>query len=129
MADLATGHSLVGALRSNGLGRLFAADWRTASQDMRFLGIDDYLADLNVLIDHIGGPVDVIGLCQGGWMALIYAARFPTKIRKLVLAGSPVDIAAAPSALSDLAKTTPLAAFEQLVRIGDGIVPGTKILK
>ena len=129
VADLAARHSLVGALRANGLRRLFAADWRSATQDMRFLGIDDYLADLNVLVDHAGSPIDLIGLCQGGWMALAYAARFPAKIRKLVLAGSPVDFAAAPSALSDVAKITPLATFEELVRIGDGIVPGRKVLK
>ncbi|HUZ31526.1 MAG TPA: alpha/beta fold hydrolase [Xanthobacteraceae bacterium] len=129
VADLATGHSLVSALRANGIRRLFAADWRAATQDMRLLGIDNYLADLNVLVDHIGSPIDLIGLCQGGWMALIYAARFPTKIRKLVLAGSPVDFAAAPSALSDVAKITPLATFGELVRIGDGIVPGRKVLK
>lgn len=129
VADLAPGHSLVGVLRANGINRLFAADWRTATQDMRLLGIDNYLADLNVLVDHIGSPIDLIGLCQGGWMALIYAARFPTKVRKLVLAGSPVDFAAAPSALSDVAKITPLATFEELVRIGDGIVPGRKVLK
>jgi poly(3-hydroxybutyrate) depolymerase len=129
VADFAAGHSLVDALRANGIRRLFAADWRTATQDMRFLGIDNYLADLNVLVDHIGSPIDLIGLCQGGWMALIYAARFPAKIRKLVLIGSPIDFAAAPSALSDVAKITPLATFGELVRIGDGIVPGRKVLK
>ncbi len=129
VADLASGHSLVQALRQAGLGRLFAADWRPAVRDMRFLGIDDYLAVLNVLVDHVGPPVDLIGLCQGGWMALVYAARFPAKVRKLVLAGAPVDLAAAPSPLSDLAGMTPLPAFEELVRIGDGIVPGRKVLK
>ncbi len=129
VADLAPGHSLVAALRSAGLRRLFAADWRSATPDMRFRGIDDYLADLNVLVDHIGAPVDLIGLCQGGWMALAYAARFPTKVCKLVLAGAPIDIAAAPSALSELAGTSPLAVFDELVRIGDGIVPGRKVLK
>ena len=63
---------------------------------MRFLGIDDYLSALNVAVDQIGGKVDLVGLCQGGWMALVYAARFPAKVRKLVLAGAPVDIRAAP---------------------------------
>ena len=129
VADLAAGHSLVQALRRAGLGRLYAADWRTAVRDMRFLGIDDYLAALNVLVDYVGPPVDLIGLCQGGWMALVYAARFPAKVRKLVLAGAPVDLAAAPSRLSDLAGMTPMPAFEELVRIGDGIVPGRKVLK
>jgi len=129
VADLAPGHSLVAALCAAGLRRLFAVDWRTAVPDMRFLGIDDYLADLNVLVDHVGAPVDLIGLCQGGWMALLYAARFPAKVRKLVLAGAPVDLAASSSALSDLVGMTPLDTFEELVRIGDGIVPGRKVLK
>ena len=76
-------------------------DWRSASPDMRFLAIDNYLADLNVLVDELGGYVDLIGLCQGGWLALTYAARFPLKVRKLVLAGAPIDVAAGTSRLSD----------------------------
>jgi len=129
LADFAPGHSLVAALRGAGLRRLFVTDWRSATAEMRFLGIDDYLADLNVLVDKIGGPVDLIGLCQGGWMALTYAARFPGKVRKLVLAGAPIDIEAAPSALSALAETSPLALFRELVRLGNGRVPGRKVLK
>src|SRR5258708_30864065 len=46
VADLVAGHSLVAALRGAGIGRLFMADWRSASAEMRFLGIDEYLADL-----------------------------------------------------------------------------------
>jgi poly(3-hydroxybutyrate) depolymerase len=129
VADLAPGHSLVGALRDHGVRRLFVADWRSATEDMRFLGIDDYLADLNVLIDEIGAPANLIGVCQGGWLALIYAARFPAKVRKLVLAGAPVDTKAAPSALTALADGSPLPAFEELVRLGDGVVPGRNVLK
>ena len=94
IADFAIGHSLVGALCQAGLQRVFVTDWRSADDDMRLLTIDDYLAQLNVLVDDIGAPVDLIGLCQGGWMALVYAARFPEKVRKLVLAGAPVDLAA-----------------------------------
>ena len=129
MTDLAPGHSLVAALCGAGLRRLYVVDWRSASADMRFLGIDDYLADLNVLVDEIGAPVDLIGMCQGGWLALIYAARFPAKVRKLVVAGAPIDITAAPSALSVLAEDSPLAIYRELVRLGDGLVPGPKVLK
>ena len=124
VADLATGHSLVAALRDAGIERLFMADWRSAGADMRFLGIDDYLADLNVLVDHLGGLVDLIGLCQGGWLSLLYAARFPAKVRKLVMAGAPVDIAARQSELSALAEATPLTTFQSLVDLGDGRVIG-----
>jgi pimeloyl-ACP methyl ester carboxylesterase len=44
---------------------------------MRYLSIDNYLADLDVAVDELGGKVDLVGLCQGGWMALLFAARFP----------------------------------------------------
>src|SRR6202051_4259921 len=129
LADLAAGHSLVAALRGTGIGRLFMADWRSASADMRFLGIDEYLADLNVLVDRVGGLVDLIGLCQGGWLSLVYAARFPAKVRKLVMAGAPVDIAARPSALSAIAEATPPAVFQSLVDLGEGRLIGRYVAK
>src|SRR6202158_5058032 len=129
IADLAAGHSLVAALRGAGTERLFMADWRSASADMRFLGIDEYLADLNVLVDRVGGLVDLIGLCQGGWLSLVYAGRFPAKVRKLIMAGAPVDIAARQSRLSAKAEATPLIMFQSLVNFGDGRVIGRHLAK
>src|SRR3954468_1953465 len=38
VADLADGHSLVATLRAAGLDRLFMANWRSATPEMRFLG-------------------------------------------------------------------------------------------
>ena len=129
IVDLAPGHSLIAALREAGLGRLFVTHWRSAKADMRFLAIDDYLADLNVLVDQLGGRVNLIGLCQGGWMSLLYAARFPAKVSKLVLAGAPIDIAAAQSGLSALTDASPLALFQELVKLGNGRVLGQAVLK
>src|SRR5450755_720324 len=127
VADLAPGHSLVALLRGAGIERLFMAEWLSASPDMRFLGIDDYLADLNVLVDHLGGLVDLVGLCQGGWLSLVYAGRFPAKVRRLVMAGTPVDIAAGQSELSATAAATPLTMFQSLVDLGDGRVIGRNV--
>src|SRR5262245_20245710 len=95
IADFAPGHSIVEALRDVGVSRVFLTDWRSATPEMRYFTIDNYLADLNVAIDEIGPPVDLVGLCQGGWLSLVYAARFPHKVRRLVLVGAPVDISAA----------------------------------
>jgi poly(3-hydroxyalkanoate) synthetase len=129
VADLAPGHSLVEALRGAGIERLFMADWRSASADMRSLGIDEYLAALNVLVDHVGGRVDLVGLCQGGWLSLVYAARFPAKVRKLVMAGAPIDLAAQHCGLSAVAEATPLTVFQGLVSSGNGLVIGRSIAK
>jgi len=127
--DFAAGHSLIQSLRGADLRHLFATDWRSADPTMRDLGIDAYLADLNVLVDELGGRTDLIGVCQGGWMALVYAVRFPTKVRKLVIAGAPVDISAGQSELSTLANMAPMALFQQLVGAGEGRVLGRQVRK
>lgn len=128
IADFAAGHSIIEQLQRSGFDRIYLTDWRSASPDMRFLAIDHYLADLNVAIDEIGAPVDLIGLCQGGWLSLLYAARFPQKVRRLVLAGTPVDVSV-DSGLARLVRSAPQAAFEGIVESGGGIVKGEHILR
>jgi poly(3-hydroxyalkanoate) synthetase len=118
----------VEALQKEGVNRIYLPDWRSAATDMRYLSIDNYLADLNVAIDEIGAPVDLVGPCQGGWLSLVYAARFPDKVRRLVLAGAPVDVST-PSELSKMVAAVPQPAFEQMVRQGGGLVSGEHMLK
>ncbi len=128
IADFARGHSLVGALLGNGCPRVFVTDWHSATREMRLLTIDNYLADLNVVVDELGTPVDLVGLCQGGWLALIYAARFPAKVRKLVLAGAPIDLSVGASMMSLAARHLPLGMFDEIVRLGEGRVLGQRVL-
>jgi poly(3-hydroxybutyrate) depolymerase len=128
IADFAPGHSLAAALRATGRERLFVTDWRSAGPEARFNSIDTYLAELNVAVDAVGGTADLVGLCQGGWMALAFAARFPGKVRRLVLAGAPVDIAAGASLLSSLTDSLPMASFREIVQAGEGRVLGRRVL-
>ncbi|QIG99466.2 alpha/beta fold hydrolase [Bradyrhizobium sp. 6(2017)] len=128
IADIAPGHSLMEALQQAGLARLYLTDWRSAAPETRYFSIDTYLSDLNVAVDTIGPPVDLAGLCQGGWLSLLYAARFPGKVRRLVLSGSPVDVSV-PSELSRMVASLPQQGFEAMVRQGDGIVSGKHMLQ
>jgi poly(3-hydroxyalkanoate) synthetase len=118
----------VQSLQNGGIDRVYLTDWRSATPDMRYLSIDSYLSDLNVAIDEIGAPVDLVGLCQGGWLSLLYAARFPAKVRRLVLAGAPVDLSI-DSALSRLARNAPGMVYDQLVARGGGNVSGEEMLR
>ena len=129
IVDFAPGHSVVEALLRGGINRVFVTDWRSATPEMRYFSIDTYLAELNVAVDEIGPPVDMVGLCQGGWMALIYAARFPDKVRRLVLVGAPIDIRSGQSQLSRLTVDLPIASFESLVSLGEGRVLGESLLE
>lgn len=128
VADFAPGHSIVEALQRGGVEAVYVTDWRSASSDMRYLAIDNYLADLNVAVDAIGPPCDLIGLCQGGWMSLLYAARFPEKVRRLVLVGAPVDVSVE-SELSRLVAQATRAAFEAVVTSGGGVVRGSDLMR
>ncbi len=127
IADFAPGHSVVQSLQNGGVDSVYLTDWRSASPDMRYLSIDSYLSDLNVAIDEIGKPVDLVGLCQGGWLSLLYAARFPAKVRRLVLVGAPVDLSVE-SRLSQLTRNVPEMVYDQLVARGGGNVSGEEML-
>jgi poly(3-hydroxyalkanoate) synthetase len=129
VADFAHGHSVIEALMQSSSRRLLVIDWKSATANRRDFGIDAYLADLNVVAEEIGVPADYVGICQGGWLALVFAARFPGKVRSLVLAGSPVDVFAAPSVLTQLVQAVPASAFEELVQQGRGRVSGGMVLR
>src|SRR3954447_1031411 len=128
IADFAPGHSIVETLQEAGVSLLLVVECKSATPSMRFFSIDTYLADLNVAVDELGGTVNLVGLCQGGWLSLIYAARFPAKVNGLVLAGSPIDLDAAPSHLVETAWMTELKTFEQIVHSGEGRVLGQAVL-
>jgi poly(3-hydroxyalkanoate) synthetase len=128
VADFAPGHSLVAALAGAGLGPIYLIEWRSATPCMRFHSIDTLLADLNVAVDEIEQSINLVGICQGGWMSAVYAARFPSKVAKLVLAGAPIDIDAEGSPFSQLAQATSLSAFKNLVDARGGLVVGRDTL-
>jgi len=130
VADFAPGHSVVEILLREGVTHLFLIDWRSATPERKFDSIDTHLAELNVAIDDIGhgAPVAMVGLCQGGWLAAAFAARFPSKVRALALVGAPIDIAAEPSSLSGIANATPTTIIDELLRRGEGLLLGRLLL-
>lgn len=127
IADLAPGHSLISALQAHGRGDLYLVEWKSATPATRLHGVDDLLAALNVVVDDLGAPVDLVGLCQGGWLSLVYAARFPAKARRIVAVGTPVDVKAGVSALSAAVDATSDAELRHLVDMGGGCVRGERM--
>jgi poly(3-hydroxybutyrate) depolymerase len=129
IADYHNGQSLIETLLSNGVKRVFLTDWKSATEDMKDLEIDQYLAELNVCVDDLGNKVNLVGLCQGGWMSAMYAARFPDKVASLVLAGSPIDTDAGNGPIKRMAHDYPTAYYEELVALGGGLMRGSMMLQ
>ena len=118
IADYRKGQSLVETLLAGGVGHVALTDWKSATDDMKDFDIDNYLEELIVAIDDLGGRVNLVGLCQGGWSSAMVAARFPDKVNALVLAGSPIDTDAGDGPIKRMAHDTPMSAYEDLVRLG-----------
>ena len=128
IADYAKGQSFVETLLGAGLDHVLVTDWKSATDAMRNFDIDKYLAEINVAVDDLGGAVHLIGLCQGGWMCAMFAARFPEKVRSLVLAGAPIDTNAGDGPIKKLAHSLPLDTYQEMVDIGGGRMLGKTML-
>ncbi len=129
IADYRKGQSLVETLMASGIRHVALTDWKSATDDMKDLEIDDYLAAMVVAIDDLGGKVNLIGLCQGGWVAAMLAARFPEKVNKLVLAGAPIDTDAGDGPVKRMAHTYPVSFYKELVKLGGGLMRGQFMLQ
>ena len=71
--------------------------------------------------------MNLVGLCQGGWMSAMCAARFPRKVASLVLAGAPIDTDAGNGPIKRMAHTYPTSFYEELVAMGGGLMRGEVI--
>jgi polyhydroxyalkanoate depolymerase len=129
IADFHKNQSLVETLLENRIKRVVLTDWHSATQKMKDYDIDNYLEELHVAIDDLGGRVHLVGLCQGGWMAGLYAARFPKHVASLVLAGSPIDTHAGNGVIKEEANRLPMRFFENLVAAGNGLLQGRYMLQ
>jgi poly(3-hydroxyalkanoate) synthetase len=129
IADYHRGQSLIETLLSNGIGRVVLTDWKSATPDMKDLDIDSYLAEMLVAVDDLGGRVNLVGLCQGGWLSAMLTARFPEKVNALVLAGAPIDTAAGKGPIKRMVQEYPVSFYEELVALGDGLMRGKFMLQ
>ncbi|MEO7061407.1 MAG: DUF3141 domain-containing protein [Lapillicoccus sp.] len=115
-----------------GLTRVFSLDWVAATESTKDAGIGDYIGVMVETVDRLGGRVNLVGDCQGGWLAVIYAALHPETVNTLTIAGAPVDFHAGEPLIHDwmrvLSPEHDLAFYRNLVRSNDGVLPGTILL-
>jgi poly(3-hydroxyalkanoate) synthetase len=125
IADFADRHSPAQVIVEGGSECVALTYWKSATAEMRDYGVDAYLSDLNVAVDDLGGRASLVGLCQGGWLAAAYAARFPRKVSKLVLAGAPIDAGAAESRITQTLISVSTASIAQALALSGGRVLGS----
>ncbi|NJL13864.1 MAG: alpha/beta fold hydrolase [Microscillaceae bacterium] len=129
IADFSETQSLVRHLMEYGIENVYSLDYNSATEEMRYYDIDHYLAELNIMIDDLGDKVNLIGLCQGGWFGAIFTARFPQKVRSLVIAGAPIDTKAGDGFLENMVDQATPFFFKNMVSMGQGLMDGKYMLQ
>lgn len=122
IADYHKGQSLIETLLANSIGHVALTDWKPATEDMKGLEIDNYREEVIIAIDDLGGRVSMVGLCQGGRVSTMVAARFPDKVNSLVLAGSPNDTDAGSGPIKRMVHESLMSFYEELVATGGGLM-------
>jgi poly(3-hydroxyalkanoate) synthetase len=128
VVDHDAGQSQIITLRSAGLAGIYCLDWLGATRETRHTGVQDYLQIIAESIELLGGRVNLVGDCQGGWLATIYAALHPEQINTLTVAGAPIDCRAGSTLVQHLSRATPYRVqkviYRALVRAQGGVHRG-----
>jgi len=96
MMDLEEGRSVIRNMLDHGLD-IYIIVWGYPSRLDRYLTLDDYIdIYMNDCVDHIRKEtglerINLMGVCQGGTFAAIYATLYPEKVRNLITMVTPID--------------------------------------
>lgn len=114
--DLSPERSVVARLIAGGFC-VYLLAWHPPGAARRYLGLADYiLGDIADAVDWVTGRHErcphLLGICQGGVLALCHAALAPDRIRSLVTLATPIDTASTDDRLAQLARSVD---FDSLV--------------
>lgn len=132
VVDFSPAQSQLAVLRAAGLVRVLALEWRPATAATSGVTVTDYLDVIDRSIRRMGGRANLVGDCQGGWLAAIYAALHPDRVHTLTLAGAPIDFHAGESVIASstraLSGVFGMGLYRALVAAGGGNMPGRAVL-
>ncbi len=106
---------------------VYLIDWGYPTKADRYIAIDDYVNGyINNCVDFIRKKnriekINILSICQGGTLSVIYASLFPSKIKNLVTHVTPIDFSTNDGLLFKWSKDMD---FDKLVEGFHGIIPG-----
>jgi poly(3-hydroxybutyrate) depolymerase len=115
-----------------GCARVYSMDWLGATQETKNYSIEEYIETIYEAVLHIGGHANIVGDCQGGWLATIYSALHPDTVHTLTIAGAPIDFHAGEPLIHDwlrvMAPMGSIDVYKAIVAVNNGVLPGDVML-
>src|SRR3954465_5827079 len=131
IVDFSPDQSQMRTIAAVGLDRLYSLDWIGATQSTKDATISDYIGEFAAAVDHSGDPVNLVGDCQGGWLATIYAALHAEQVNTLTIAGAPIDFHAGDAVVHESVRALSdddLRFYKNMVALGHGVLKGEFLL-
>lgn len=106
---------------------VYLIDWGYPTKSDRYIAIDDYVNGyINNCVDFIRKKnriekINILSICQGGTLSVIYASLYPSKIKNLVTHVTPIDFSTNDGLLFKWSKDMD---FDKLVEGFHGLIPG-----
>ncbi len=126
MLDLQPDRSYIKNLLSAGLD-VYLIDWGNPTKGDRYISMDDYVNGyINNCVDFVRKAehvekINILSICQGGTLSVIYSSLYPNKIKNLVTHVTPIDFSTNDGMLFRWSKDMD---FDKLVDANHGIIPG-----
>jgi polyhydroxyalkanoate synthase len=126
MLDIQPDRSYIRNLLGAGLD-VYLIDWGYPSKSDKFLSMDDYVNGyINNCVDfvrkkHRIEKINILSICQGGTLSVIYSSLYPNKVKNLVTHVTPIDFSTNDGLLFRWSKDMD---FDLLVDANHGLVPG-----
>lgn len=126
MLDLQPDRSYIKNLLGAGLD-VYLIDWGFPGKSDKYLSMDDYVNGyINNCVDFIRKTnrvekINILSICQGGTLSVIYSSLYPNKVKNLVTHVTPVDFSTNDGLLFRWSKDMN---FDLLVDANHGLIPG-----
>lgn len=126
MLDLQPDRSYIKNLLAAGMD-VYLIDWGFPTKSDRFLSMDDYINGyINTCVDvirkkHHIEKINILSICQGGTLSVIYSALYPNKVKNLVTHLTPIDFSTNEGLLFRWSRDMD---FDALVDANHGLIPG-----
>ena len=126
MLDIQPDRSYIQNLLAAGLD-VYLIDWGNPTKVDKFLSIDDYVNGyINNCVDFIRKKnrvekINILSICQGGTLSVIYSSLYPNKIKNLVTHVTPIDFSTNDGLLFRWSRDMD---FDKIVDGFDGLIPG-----
>lgn len=126
MLDIQPDRSYIRNLLDAGLD-VYLIDWGNPTKIDKYLSIDDYVNTyINNCVDFIRKKnriekINILSICQGGTLSVIYSSLYPNKVKNLVTHVTPIDFSTNDGLLFRWSKDMD---FDKIVEGFGGLIPG-----